>query len=337
MKKFDEKKILNLIVSKLMHNNLEPHFGKDDISLISLKDLFGKSPGSFSLAITCDMVVEHTDMPPQMTYKQIARKSIVSSISDLSAKGVKPLLALISLGLPTRVSKDDVEDLIDGFALASKEFKFHIIGGDLNESKELVIDCCMVGFNLNNTNVPRRNGANANEFIIVSGPFGYSASGLQILLHGAKTPHQEFKKKSIESVLNPLPQNKFGLLFSKYLSSSIDSSDGLAISLHSIAEESSVDLLIEKDKIPVPNELSEFLRVNELNFDDIVFYGGEEFHIVGTVNEQNLLKIQTFAKKNNIPIFVIGRAIKGSGKVLIVLPDGKRKFLQNKGYTHLSS
>ena len=39
-----------------------------------------------SLAITCDMLVEHTDVPPKMTFRQIARKSLVSCMSDLGTK-----------------------------------------------------------------------------------------------------------------------------------------------------------------------------------------------------------------------------------------------------------
>ena len=46
------------------------------------------------------MLVEHTDVPPKMTFKQIARKALVSCISDLSTKGIKPTIALISLGIP---------------------------------------------------------------------------------------------------------------------------------------------------------------------------------------------------------------------------------------------
>ena len=50
----------------------------------------------------------------------------------------------------------------------------------------------------------------------------------------------------------------FGLKLSQYLSSSIDSSDGLAISLYEIAKESKVNLLINEDKIPIPSELKKF-------------------------------------------------------------------------------
>ncbi|MDQ6723776.1 MAG: hypothetical protein M3Z01_05875, partial [Thermoproteota archaeon] len=98
MKRFDEKQILALIMSKLDVTEVEPLFGKDDISLISLNKVIKKSNKEYSLAITCDMLVEHTDIPPKMTFKQIARKSLVSCISDLSTKGIQPVIALISLG-----------------------------------------------------------------------------------------------------------------------------------------------------------------------------------------------------------------------------------------------
>ena len=226
--------------------------------MVSLNKIVKMSNNDYSLAITCDMLVEHTDVPPKMTFKQIARKSLVSCISDLSAKGIKPIVALISLGIPRYLNKWNVDDVIKGFSLTSKEFGFFVIGGDINESKELIIDCCMLGFPNNKLKVPRRNGAIAGEYVVVSGSFGYSSSGLKILLNDLKCPNYLFRKISIDSVLNPSPQVKFGLKLSHYLSSSIDSSDGLALSLYELAKESNVDLLIHKDKIPIPQNCKNF-------------------------------------------------------------------------------
>jgi thiamine-monophosphate kinase len=209
MKRFDEKQILNLIMSKLDVNNIEPLFGKDDISLISLNKIIKMSNKGYSIALSCDMLVEHTDVPPKMTFKQIARKSLVSCISDLSIKGIKPVIALISLGIPIYLNKWNINDIVKGFSLTSKEFGFFIVGGDINQSKELIIDCYMLGFSNNNSNVPRRNGASIEDYVIVSGPFGYSSSGLKILLNDLKSPSHLFKKKSIDSVLNPCPSINF--------------------------------------------------------------------------------------------------------------------------------
>jgi thiamine-monophosphate kinase len=336
MKRFNEKQILALIMSKLDVTKVEPLFGKDDISLISLDNIIKMSNKKYSLAITCDMLVEHTDVPPKMTFKQIARKSLVSCISDLTTKGIKPIIALISLGLPRYLNKRNVGELIKGFSLTSKEFDFFIIGGDINQSKELIIDCNMIGFSSNNVNVPRRNGAVTGDYVIVSGKFGYSSAGLKILLNNLESPNHLFKKKSIDSVLNPFPPIKFGLKLSRYLSSSVDSSDGLALSLYELAKESKVDLLIYKDKIPVPSELQKFSIINNLDIDELIFYGGEEYHVVGTVAKKNLSKINTLAKKYGLDFFIIGKVIYGIGKVFIDCPHRNRKLLKTKGFIHLS-
>ena len=140
MKKFSEKQILNLIISRFGFQNIEPCFGKDDVSIVSLDSVDSKLNGNVSLAVTCDMVVEHTDVPPKMTLEQIARKSIVSSISDLVSKGIKPQFALISLGLPKTLKNSEISKLLDGFALSSKDYKINIIGGDINESREITIE-----------------------------------------------------------------------------------------------------------------------------------------------------------------------------------------------------
>ena len=53
------------------------------------------------IVIKSDMLVASTDIPPGMEAWQVARKSVVSCISDLAAKGVRPYAAVISLGIPT--------------------------------------------------------------------------------------------------------------------------------------------------------------------------------------------------------------------------------------------
>jgi thiamine-monophosphate kinase len=338
MKKlFDEKQILNLIVSTLDVTKIEPMFGKDDISLISFDKVSKNiSNKNHYLAITCDMLVEHTDVPPKMTFKQIARKALISCISDLCTKGIKPAIALISLGIPRYLTKYNINDIIKEFSATSKEFGFFIVGGDINQSKELIIDCYMLGFSSNQLNVPRRNGATSGDYIVVSGPFGYSSCGLNILLNHLKSPNSFFKKKSIDAVLNPSPPFMFGLKLSQHLSSSIDSSDGLAISLYEIAKASKVDLLINEDKIPVPDDLKEFSKINDLVLEDLIFYGGEEYNVVGTVAKKNLYKINNLAKRCDLNLFVIGKVTDGIGNVFIELPNDKRRLLKNKGFTHLS-
>ena len=335
MKKFNEKQILNLIISRFGIPNIEPCFGKDDVSILPINSLGSGLYESKLLAVTCDMLVEHTDVPPKMTLEQIARKSMVSSISDLVSKGVKPRFALISLGLPQTLKNNEISKLLDGFTLSSKDFKIDIIGGDINESKEIIIDCCMFGSLSSKVNVPRRNGAQEGDLVIVSGIFGYTSSGLRILMNNLPSPDNHFKKNSIDSVLNPVPSYKFGILFAHYLSSSTDSSDGLAAGLNQISSESNVNLLIDEKSIPVPTQLRRFSSMNVLDYFELIFYGGEEYHIIGTISKKNLMRISKTLKNHKLDIFVIGKVVRGNGQVFVLKNDGDTEALENRGFTHL--
>ncbi len=336
MKKFNEKQILDLIISKFGIRSIDPCFGKDDVSIIPLNSLDSKLHENMSLTITCDMLVEHTDVPPTMTFEQIARKSMVSSISDLVSKGVKPRFALISLGLPRTLKNSEITKLLDGLSIVSKDFEIDIIGGDINESKEIIIDCCMFGSLSPKVNIPRRNGAQEGDYVVVSGTFGYTSSGLKILMNNLPSPDNDFERRSIDSVLNPTPAYKFGIFLASYFTSSIDSSDGLGSSLNQISHMSNVNLLIDEKKIPVPSKLREFASMNGLEYHDLVFYGGEEYHIIGTISEKNLLKISKILTTHKLELFVIGQVEIGHGKVIIIQSDGNKKILRNRGFTHFT-
>ena len=352
MTKLNEKEIIDLFYSNLLEKNKIPFPIRDDVSILSFKHKKKnkvRPSNSSTIIIKCDMLVESTDVVKQMKIWQIARKSIVSAVSDMSAKGIKPpYFSLLSLAIPSSWTKNKIKNLILGFEKASKEFGIVYLGGDTNESKELVIDCTLIGF-LDSTsyNIPLRNNAKAGDIVIISGEFGYTSAGLKILLSNPKAIIPSFKKEAISRILLPKPNQKFGILLGKYFSSSIDSSDGLGISLYELAKQSKVDFYI--DDIPVPNGLIEFAKNNSLDIYDLIFNGGEEYEILATINPSNLQKVNFLAKKFHLPIFVIGKAMIGSGNVFIKY-DNKleslhgRKIekhkdyflLENKGFLHFS-
>jgi thiamine-monophosphate kinase len=196
-------------------------------------------------------------------------------------------------------------------------------------------------------NIPLRNNAKAGDIVITSGEFGYTSAGLKILLFNSKAIIPSFKKEAISSILLPKPNQKFGTLLGKYFSSSIDSSDGLGISLYELAKQSKVDFYI--NDIPVPKGLIEFAKSNSLDIYDLIFNGGEEYEILATINPSNLQKVNFLAKKFHLPMFVIGKAMIGSGNVFIKYGNKLELFhgrkiekykdyflLENKGFLHFS-
>ncbi|MDQ3562094.1 MAG: thiamine-phosphate kinase, partial [Thermoproteota archaeon] len=317
--KLDEKQIIRIFANKLGISNL------NDVALLD-KGIVMKS----------DMLVASTDIPSGMEAWQAARKSIVACVSDLAAKGVRPHAAVISLGIPSSYSmlQPYIEGLAEGFATASKEFGVKIVGGDTNEAAELVIDCSMIGFST--FKVPTRSGAKPGDYLIVSGPFGFAPAGLAILLQNAITVSSNsssdsvtFRKHAVKSVLEPYPRQSFGLALARYFSSSIDSSDGLAVSLYELASQSEgVDIIIYN--IPFVEGLDEFAQENSLDKNELVFHGGEEYEIVATISPTTISQAEAAARKAGVNLHVIGKVEKGSGKVF-----ARNRLLENRGYMHL--
>jgi thiamine-monophosphate kinase len=330
MRMLNEREIIDIIVSKIGLKGDNKR--KDDVSTLSLQNMKCMK----SLILKCDMLVERTDVPQGMYPWQIARKSISACVSDLSAKGIKPQVSLISVGIPKKYSKEAIDELAKGFQIASEEFDVKIVGGDTNESKELIIDCSMIGFSENDAaELPRRNGAKPGDLVVVSGEFGYTSSGLKILTKKAKA-YGEFKKNAISSVMRPKPAQKFGISLAKYLSASMDSSDGLGISLYELAKQSNVDILI--DSIPSAKGVYQFARNNHLNYERLIFCGGEEYEIVGTITPASLKKAKSTARRSKLKLFIIGKVEKGEGKVFLLdMKTGKRVQLEEMGYVHFNT
>ncbi len=310
-----EREIIRIITSRLGKGKMQ-----DDVEVITL--------GDARIALKCDMLVQSTDVPKQMRPWQIARKSIVACVSDMASKGIRPSYALISLALPP-LSRREVQSLAYGFHRAEEEFSIKIVGGDTNEGKEIVIDCCMVGLC---TNYIKRSGAREGDVIIVSGPFGYTKAGLMLLMHDGLNASKRFKSKAIRSVMLPEPRLRFGLALRRYATSSMDSSDGLALTLHEMSRQSRKRFVI--DTLPTTSEVRRFARDNMLDLNDIVLYAGEEYEIVATVRREMLGKVLRLARYNGCYAIPIGRVEHGSGVVL--KEDGKVVEVEDRGWEHLA-
>ncbi|MFL6396951.1 MAG: thiamine-phosphate kinase [Nitrososphaeraceae archaeon] len=333
MTRLNEKEIIGLFSSRLRINEMIKN-ENDDVVILPLEKIIKqfKNRSSVLIVLKSDMLVESTDVPPRMRPWQIARKSVVSCVSDMSAKGINPpYLCLISIGIPSRYSKGQIVELVNGFQMASKEFGVKIVGGDTNKSDELVINCNLVGALPRDTRVPKRNGAKPGDIVVSSGEFGFSSCGLKILINNA-IAKWHFRRIAIQSVMKPEPAQRFGTSMAKFFSSSIDSSDGLAASLYELARQSEVNLIIEN--APSAKGIQQFAIDNGLAARDLIFYGGEEYEIIATISKVNLERVRSLTRKLKLKLYVIGRVEKGNGKVIILSESGRQLRLMDRGYLH---
>jgi len=272
--------------------------------------------------------VEHTDVPSGMSYRQAARKAVAMCVSDFAAKGAAPDSFVVSIGLKKGVSQEQVDALARGFRDAEREWGVLLVGGDTNEAKELVIDCAMVGFA---ERLVGRSGAGPGDVLTVTGPFGYPPAGLRIL-EGSAAATAEFARSARASVLDPTPSLRVGMALAPFLTSAMDSSDGLARSLHTLAAESGVGF--EVTEMPTTERVRSFAKENGLSVEELVFQGGEEYAIVGTIPRRKVAGARNAVHRAGGTLLEIGKATEEPRRI-VLNTGGTRKPIRDAGWTHL--
>lgn len=317
MTKLDEKKIIEIFQKRFLGRR----FVSEDVESFRI----GKNLG----VVKTDTLVASTDVPSGMNPSQIARKSIVAPISDFAAKGVRPLYCIISVSLPKGYSKSKILQLAKGFGDASREFSFKILGGDTNEANDMVISVMLFGLA---KKITTRRGARIGDYIVVTGNFGTTSAGLKIILH-RKSTSPDFKKLAIKAVYAPTPRLNFGVSAATFMTSSMDSSDGLSTTLNEMARQSNKKFVITQ--LPKDDRLDDFAKTNRLDLIDLVFNGGEEYEIVATVHPKDFGVLKKIAHAKKINLMQIGYVESGSGVFL----QRKQKLdkIRDLGWVHFTN
>jgi thiamine-monophosphate kinase len=130
----------------------------------------------------------------------------------------------------------------------------------------------------------------------------------------------------------PYARLKEGLALSKTkaVTAAIDSSDGLAWSLHEIANASKVGFLI--NKLPIAEEVEEFAEINRLDPLELTLYGGEEYELVLTIKPNLWRKAKKAVEKVGGKLLSIGKVTE-ERQVLMEI-DGKRRVIEPRGWEH---
>lgn len=294
-------------------NTLNSKYIGDDCAY--LKDL--------GIVVSQDSLVE--DIHFKLSYTtpfQLGYKSVMVNISDICASGAKPAYLTISLSLPKNIDINFVKDFYEGAKMAAQNVE--IVGGDITGSEKIYISVSAIG-STKNRRISSRSNAKIGQKIIVSGAHGSSAAGLKLLLDGKKEP---------QTLVNAHLMPKAQICFSKQIAENVktnyammDTSDGLMDALSQIANSSNVVMSVDFDKIPYNREIKIFD-----DWQDLIFYGGEDYQLVATVDENLLKKLHGYT--------IIGEVQKPEKEIGIKINYIARnefltlKQIENKLYNH---
>ncbi|MGY5149459.1 MAG: thiamine-phosphate kinase [Candidatus Nitrosopumilus sp. bin_68KS] len=314
MTKLDESTIIKIFQKEFGNKK----FVSEDVETFDL--------GKIKIIVKTDTLVESTDIPKKMGLEDAARKSVVACVSDFAAKGIRPEFGIISVNLPKNISYSKIISIAKGFKKAATEYGITILGGDTNAGKEIVFNVSIFG---NSKKIVTRKDSKIGDIIFVTGPFGYTKIGLDLLL-GKRKEKGKFVEKSIKSVTNPKPKVSFGLKNKKYFSSSMDSSDGLSTTLNEMSKQSKKKFVI--NNIPVRNDVEKYVKSHKLDLISMVFHGGEEYEFVFTVPPKYKEIIKKNASRLKTPIIEIGQVESGNG--VFVKEEENYIKIRDSGWKH---
>jgi len=270
--------------------------------------------------------------------KHLGYKAVIRAISDIYAMNGIPEQVLIGLGISSRFSVEQIDEIMEGAGLACKKYKGDNAGGYITSPPAgPTISVTSVGY-AEKGKAACRDGAKPNDLICVTGDLGAAYLGLQVLERETKLfeenrsvqPDLSTYNYIIEKQLKPeIPFNileemrKSGIV----ITSMIDITDGLASDIMQICKSSGTGCRIFNKQIPVDTET---VRVaEEFNIDPLVsaLNGGDDFEMLFTIPLDMYDKIIGISS-----VSVIGHITeKGSGNYLIGA-DGTEVELTAQGW-----
>ena len=278
------------------------------------------------IVVSNDTVVEGVDFFTHDSADSVAHKIICCNLSDISSMGAVPYCFSLSLGLPKKISKKWLHSFSSKILKLQKKYKFFLLGGDIAQTKDIVISATFFG-KISKSKIMRRDGAKINDDIWVTGNLGNSFAGLMLKTNTIKA-NQSIKKFFIKKYLYPNPcmiGNKLRII----ATSAIDISDGFYGDLDKILLQKNLGANIFLESIPILPKLKNLIRLNKITMNKLLS-AGDDYEILFTSNPKKRNFINALSKKNKIKITKVGNIINKKG----IYIDGKILNLNKKSFQY---
>jgi len=247
------------------------------------------------LLFTTDMLAEDTHFTRRMPPGGIGHKALACSISDIAAMGGWPTFAVVSIGIPQKMSVRFIKEIYKGMQHTALTFNVSIVGGDTVKTDKIMINVALLGL-VEKRNLMTRDGAKAGDWVFVTGALGGS-----------------FKSGRHLKFIPRLAQARF--LVEKFKPHAMmDISDGLAGDLNHILKAGRVGARLDYSSIPRNKGVSLSRALND----------GEDFELLFTlpsIKAHSLMDWQ--ARHKSFYFYPIGT----------ITADVKEK-INSKSFTH---
>ncbi|UFJ40956.1 thiamine-phosphate kinase [Brevibacillus humidisoli] len=300
-------------------------------------------PDGMEVIACCDAMIETVHfLRETMAPADIGYKAIMSTISDVAAMGGIPRYALVTMGLSADWTAEECDRIYDGIYEALALYGMQLIGGDTVSTPDALHLSVSVLGEVERGRALRRSAARPGDVVFTTGRLGESAAGLHALLAAARTDREPDQEWETLYAAHRRPQAAVHagrlLLTSGAAGALNDISDGLASELWEIAEASKVHITIEQERLPISETLRRYAAAVGHDPYRWIFYGGEDYQLVGTVDREAADGLQRQFAEHGLSLVCIGRVIEGESEPGITLcePQGRSRPLGKEGFNHFS-
>jgi thiamine-monophosphate kinase len=304
-------------------------FGLDDDAAVVTP------PAGCDLVLTTDGVIAGVHFFPDDLPEMIARKVLRMNLSDLAAKGARPLGFLMSVALPAAIDKSWIAGFVAGLGKDIKHFGCPLLGGDTDHTPgPLSVSISAFGA-VPHGKMVRRSTAKAGDSVVVTGTIGDAALG--VLIRRDSTLAKKWRLPDamsahlLQRYLLPEPRNAFAEAVLRHASAAMDVSDGLAGDLAKLCRASDVAADIDAARVPL-SDAARAAAAAEPALLETVLTGGDDYEILLTIAPEKLAAFRAAAQKAGVAVTEIGRVTAGQGARF--MRDGKTLTFARPSYSH---
>jgi thiamine-monophosphate kinase len=292
-------------------------------------------PPGCDLVLTTDGVIAGVHFFPDDPPAMVGRKALRMNLSDLAAKGARPLGFLLSVALPEGFG----EAWLGAFAAALADDAAHygcpLYGGDTDHTPGPISVSIFAFGAVPQGKMVHRSTARPGDRIVVTGTIGDAAIGLQLRRERTLVWRWGLSEAAAAQLENryllPQPRNALAGAVLQYASAAIDVSDGLVGDLGKLCRASSVAADIDVATVPLSDAARAAIAA-ESALLETALTGGDDYEIVLTLAPEKLDGFRTAAAAAGVAVTEIGGVQAGEGTRF--LHEGKALTFTRASYSH---
>lgn len=281
------------------------------------------------LVLTHDMMIEGVHFLKDDAPDDIAWKLIAVNISDLAAKGARPIGVLLGYSLGHSDEWDAA--FTAGLKAAAEHFHVALLGGDtvsMPEGAPMALGLTAIGEALT-MRVPSRAGARAGDILWVTGTIGDKGAGLRIA-----RGEIEGSDKLLCSYRRPEPRAEAGQALAPYVNAMMDVSDGLLIDARRLATASGVAAEIDLDCVPLSRDYVALCGDGQAE-RLAAATAGDDYELLFAAAPRQSDTVFTIARSMGIAFTPVGRLQPGEG-ISLIDSRGPVPLPGRLGYEHVA-